>query len=198
MVRSSGWRGFAPFILSIFLAAPLFAAENLTLYDWQVHFQSKQDRPVSCFIQLTGVNRQRFVLLDLNLSVVIEKAPLVGRKATTILRIKANRIGRTDPSDLTPIKIDDAWMTTSLGSSEGVMKKIDVGPEPHYLAGKEGAALFHRLLEGILKDGATIGYREGPGAPAVESSVPVPPPDVIIDKLMPCLAAVLPDQDRPA
>ncbi len=186
------------FFLATFLTGAAFAAESLTLYDWQVHFQSNEQPPTTCFIQLTGVNRKRLVLLDMNLSVVVEKVPLIGRKATTILRIKAHRINKPDLSDLSPIQIHDAWITTSLGTSAGKMKKIDVSPDPHYLGGKEGADLFHRLLEGILKDGAAIGYEEGPKGTETVSIVPVPPPDVIINKLMPCLAAVLPDQDQPA
>lgn len=188
----------APFLLLIFFAAPIFAAENLTFYDWQVHIQSRQNKPTACFIQLTGFNREKRVLLDVNLSVSIETAPLHGRKATTILRIKADRINKPDLSDLSPLKIHDAWMTTSLGSSAGEMAKIDVGSDPHYLGGKAGTDLFHQLLQGILKDGATIGLRERPDDSGIASTVPAPPPEVVIQKLMPCLAAVLPDQDLPA
>jgi hypothetical protein len=53
-----------------------------------------------------------------------------------------------------------------------------------------------------VKDGATIGYQEelqgGLNGPEIVSVVPVPPPDVIVNKLIPCLAAVLPDQGQPA
>lgn len=170
----------------------------MSFYDWQVHVQSNKNKPTACFIQLTGINRKNQVLLDVNLSILVEKAPLIDRKATTILRIKAGRINNSDLSDVTPIKIEDAWLKTSLGNSEGQMAKIDVRPDAHYLGGKNGSELFHRLLEGILKDGATIGYRERSADNAVVSTVPAPPPDVIVDKLMPCLAAILPDQDLPA
>ncbi|HZR46361.1 MAG TPA: hypothetical protein VFA47_06635 [Candidatus Manganitrophaceae bacterium] len=189
------------FVFFLFLAAfpsSGFAAESLTFYDWEVRFQPNGNRPVSCSIHLTGVNRKQRVLLDVNLSVIIEKAPLIGRRATTILRVKANRINRPDLSDLSPIQIQNAWMATSLGSSLGQMAKIDVRPDVHYLGGKEGSGLFHLLLEGIVKDGAAIGYQEEAGGAEIVSSVPLPPPDVIINKLMPCLAAVLPDQDQPA
>jgi len=188
----------ASFLLFFFFAGSVPAAENLTFYDWEVRFQSEGKKPASCFIQLTGVNRGRRVLLDVNLSVIIDTVPLIGQKATTILRIKASRVSQADLSDLSPIKIHDAWIATSLGTSRGEMTKIDVRPESHYLGGREGSGLFHRLLEGIVKDGAAIGYREGPDGPEIVSVVPTPPPDVIINKLMPCLAAILPDQDRPA
>lgn len=176
---------------------PVFAAESLTFYDWDVRFLPK-GKPASCFIQLTGVNRKRRVLLDVNLSVIIDDAPLAGKKATTILRVKASRINQPDRSELPPIKIQNAWIATSLGSSLGQMAKIDVSPDLHYLGGKEGSGLFHLLLEGIVKDGAAIGYQEEASGPEVVSTVPVPPADVIINKLMPCLAAILPDQDQPA
>ena len=183
-------------LLLIVFTASAFAADPLTFYDWQVHFQSKERQPITCVIQLTGVNRERRVLLDVNFSVIIQKVPLTGTKATTILRIKANRINKSDLSDLSPIKINDAWIETALGTSAGQLAKVDVSPEPHYLGGKEGSELFHQLFGGILKNGATIGYQEG--EKEVISSVPTPPPDVIINKLMPCLAAILPDADQPA
>lgn len=191
-------KSIASFLPLFFFAGSVLAAENLTFYDWEVRFQSKGKKPASCSIQLTGVNRQRRVLLDINLSAIIDTAPLTGQKATTILRIKASRVNRPDLSDPSPIKIHNAWITTSLGTSLGEMTKIDVSPDSHYLGGREGSELFHRLLEGIVKDGAAIGYQEEPKGPEIVSMVPVPPPDVIINKLMPCLAAVLPDQDLPA
>jgi hypothetical protein len=181
--------------LLILCEVPVFAAENLTFFDWQVDFQSKESQPAGCTIQITGVNRKRHVLLNINLSLSIDKVPLTGRKETTILRIKADRINKPDLSDLSPIKIRNAWVATSLGTSAGKMAKLDVSPDPHYLGGAEGSELFHRLLEGILKDGATIGYHEGSKETEVLSTLPVPPPDVIINKLMPCLAAALPNQD---
>lgn len=197
-IQSILLKRLASFLLLIFFAGLVFAAENLTLYDWQVHIQSKERKPTACFIQLTGVNREKRVFLNVNLSVSIDTVPLRGRRATTILRVKADRINKSDLSDLSPLKIHDAWMATSLGSSAGEMAKIDVSPDPHYLGGKTGADLFHQLLQGILKDGATIGFQERPGDSGIASTVPAPPPEVIINKLMPCLAAVLPDQDLPA
>jgi hypothetical protein len=189
-------------LLLLFFAGSVPAAENLTFYDWEVRLQPKENRPGSCSIQLTGVNRKRLVLLDVNLSIIIDDAPLTGGKATTVLRIKANRINRPGLSDRSPMKIQNAWIATSLGSSLRQMTKIDVSPDLHYLGGKEGSDLFHRLLEGIVKDGATIGYQEelqgGLNGPEIVSVVPVPPTDVIVNKLIPCLAAVLPDQGQPA
>lgn len=173
------------------------AGEPLMLHDWQTEFESQKGRKASCLIQTTGINKKQRLLLTMNLSVFIERAPGPNQtKDTTILKITAGRINKPDLSDITPIRIHDAWMTTSLGTSVGKITKID-RPEPYYLAGADGSDLFHRLLQGILKDGARVGFQEMKGRPEVVSIIPTPPASVIVEKLMPCLANVLPDVDLP-
>lgn len=177
-------------------APAVFAEENVILYDWQTDFQATGENRKSCFIQFSGVNKQRGVFLSMNLSVVVDQFPFQAMRETTILRITAERIQRPDFSEIAPIRIHDAWLKTSLGSSFGKLFKINLGSEPYYLGGASGSDLFHTLLQGLLQTGALIGYREKPGDPEIVSAIPAPPPEVIIEKVMPCLVNILPDMDQ--
>jgi hypothetical protein len=186
------WASLLLLMLSVQIAS---ASENMTFYDWQADFQASE-KSTTCFIQLTGINRERFILLTMNLSALVEKSPLNQIREITVLRVTASQINKPDLSDMAPIKIHNAWIKTSLGTSLGKITKIDVGPELYYLGGAKGSDLFHTLIEGILNNGAIIGYQEKPTDPDIVSRVPAPPPDVVIGRLLPCLANVLPDMDK--
>ncbi|MFQ5579288.1 MAG: hypothetical protein ACE5FZ_01635 [Nitrospiria bacterium] len=173
------------FSLALFvslLAEPSDLVEKVQFYDWKSDVVSKQERN-TCVIHFTGITQSRIVL-SMNLSVVEEKSSEGEALYITMIKVSAGRIHKIDLSDVTPIKIQNAWVKTSAGSSEGKVNKINDGPNPYFLAGTEGFDLFRTLVRGIAEEGVVVRFEEGPDMQMV---VQVPAPALeITEKLRAC------------
>lgn len=165
-------------------AEPSVAVEMVQFYDWQAEIVSKEER-TTCVIHFTGITQSRIVI-GMNLSLVEEKAAEGEGRYFTLIKVSAGHIHKIDLSDVTPIKIQNAWIKTSAGSSEGKINKINDGPNPYFLGGTEGFDLFQSLVLGIKQEGVVVRFEEGPDLETV-ARIPPPPPE-IIDKVSHCAA----------
>jgi len=166
------------------LAEPSVPVEGVQFYDWQAEVVSKAER-TTCVIHFTGITRNRIVI-GMNLSLVEEKAVEVEDEGRyfTLIKVSAGHIHKIDLSDVTPIKIQSAWIKTIAGSSEGKIDKINDGPNPYFLGGTEGFDLFQSLVLGIKKEGVVVRFLERPDLETIVR-IPAPPPE-ILEKVSHC------------
>ncbi|MEO2054233.1 MAG: hypothetical protein ABGX83_02840 [Nitrospira sp.] len=160
------------------LAEPSVPVESVQFYDWEAEVVSKEER-TTCVIHFTGITQNRIVIV-MNLSLVEEKAVEVEDEGRyfTLIKVSAGHIHKIDLSDVTPIKIQSAWIKTIAGSSEGKIDKINDGPNPYFLGGTKGFDLFQSLVLGIKKEGVVVHFVEGPDLEKV-FRIPPPPPEII-------------------
>lgn len=128
-------------------------------------------------IHFTGLTQTRIVI-GMNLSLIEEKNLEDEGRYFTLIKVSAGHIHKIDLSDVTPIKIQDAWVKTIAGSSEGKIDKIDDGPNPYFLGGTEGFDLFQTLVLGIRQEGVEVRFVEGPDL-ETHVRIPAPPPEII-------------------
>ncbi|MFQ5780391.1 MAG: hypothetical protein ACE5HN_06340 [Nitrospiria bacterium] len=175
-------RTLSAFLFLTLLFESAHAVESIRFYDWQADVPSKGEGAPICSIQFTGISQKR-VILSMILSMVDDPRKM------TLLKVTAGHINKVDLSDVTPIRIQNAWVNTSSGTSKEKIIKIDVGSDPYFLGGTDGFQLFRSLLQGIQKDGVTVVYLAGSDLETV-LSIPKPPTEMI-DELRPCLTTLI-------
>ena len=166
---------------------PVFASEIIISHFWEADSQTKAGKVVTCFLQLTAVNLDQ-ILMTMNLSLMAEKVEANRVRILTMLKITAARITETLQS--VPIKLHHGWLRTSSGTSIGNFTKIDVKPDPYFLAGASGMDLFAEITKGALKDGVTVGFQEKPGTFDKVYKISDPPPLDITNKFLSCFVAM--------
>ncbi len=133
------------------------AVESLHFHNWQADVLPLENSKKQCYIQVSGVSDEN-IFISMRLAVVEEEGPSKEVITWTLIKVSAGRLNGP-PNKVTAIKIEEAWLATSVISSIGRIKKVDQGQTPHFLGGIEGFKLFELLLKGIGKDGVTIGFR---------------------------------------
>ncbi len=160
------------------------AVESLLFHDWQADVLSAENSKKQCYIQFTGISKER-ILVSMRLAMMEEKIPFKDAVTWTLIKVSAGRLQSDDPSDVIGIKIEEAWLETSAGSSIGLIKKLDQGQAPQFLGGVEGFRLFEMLLKGIGKDGITVGFRTKSEPRVTVLHAPAPPKSLFV-KLYTC------------
>ncbi|MFQ5596421.1 MAG: hypothetical protein ACE5GK_00060 [Nitrospiria bacterium] len=155
--------------------------EKIRFYDWQADVLTGEDQNKRCYIQFSGATNQG-IRLSMHLSALVTGGSPEERKVVTVIKISAERINPADFSDVTAIKIDQAWVSNISGTSIGKIEKMDVGTQTYFLGGVAGFELFETLLRGIEQEGIMVGYRIGGGEEAVIHT-PAPPASLFLDLL---------------
>ncbi len=163
---------------------PTSAVKSLRFHDWQADVLSSESSKKQCYIQFSGISKER-ILISMRLAMVEEKTPFNDTITWTLIKVSAGRLRNNNPSDVSAIKIEEAWLETSAGATIGKIKKVDQDQAPHFLGGTEGFKLFEMLLKGIVKDGMTVGFRTKSEPIVTVLHVP-PPPKSLFVKLYGC------------
>jgi len=178
--------GVLIFYTFFFQFNPLIASavDSLLLHDWQADVILAENSKKQCYIQFSGINKEKR-LISMRLAMVEETSSSKGTRTWTLIKVSAGAMLSHDPTDLFPLKIEEAWLETSTGSSLGLIKKVDQEQAFYFLGGSKGFSLFEVLLKGIGEDGITLGFRTKSELKVTVLHVPAPPRSLFL-KLYGC------------
>lgn len=150
-----------------------FAADPALFHLWQAHSQARGGKTVSCYIQLMAATDD--ALITSNLALFAEQFAPEKVQTFTALKITASTYGGGQKE--VPIKLYNGWLRSSSGSTVARLKIVNTDPETHFLAAASGAEIFQDLLDGIAKDGISVGYQDERGSfdKVVRVTEPLPP-----------------------
>jgi len=171
-------------LTSLFMPQLASASESLHFHNWQAEVLPVENSKKQCYIQLSGTSNEN-IFISMRLAVIEEKIPSKETITWTLIKVSAKRLHNDRPDRVSAIKIEEAWLATSVISSIGRIKKVDQGKASHFLGGIEGFRLFELLLKGIGKDGVTIGFRTKSEAKVTVVHAP-PPSQGLFLKLYRC------------
>ncbi len=93
----------------------------------------------------------------------------------TLLKVTARSVATERPFDTTPIKLHEAWVRSSTGTTAGKLIRTDAGESSYYLGVAAGDEVFVAVIEGLITDGLTVGYNLRPGGLDTVTVVKEPP-----------------------
>lgn len=163
--------------------SPVLAAEDVLVHLWEADSQTIGGKTVNCYVLLTAVAEQEAFTMNLSLfaqSVAPEKI-----QTFTGIKIRAYRL--ENGSQEVPIEVHSAWIRSSSGSTVGKLKKLDTHPDPYFLGAAPGMGLFTTLLQGILRDGVSVGFQENSGNFDKVFKIAEPLPDDSKKTLLSCM-----------
>ncbi len=128
-------------------------------------------------------------MLTANLSTFSELISPDQVRAYTTLKVKAAQ--RVKPRGYVSIIIHQAWIKSSSATTVGRLKKVDVDPEPYFLAVQAGIDLFQDILKGLMENGIVVGYQEKPDTFDKVFEVKAPLPLDVQAKVIRCFDSMI-------
>jgi hypothetical protein len=143
-------------LLFAMLTAHSFAAESSQFHRWQADSQTRGGKTVSCNLQLVASTEN--MLITSTLALFAEHSAPENTHMFTALKISASKYDSARKE--VPIELAGGWIRSSSGSTIGRLTTVKTDAGTEFLGAASGPELFQNLLDGIIKDGMSVGYQE--------------------------------------